>query len=342
MGGPGRVNSVAVEPEVVAARERIAALGAKETLLRSGSGATIRFGIAGWTHRTMTAAGVFYPARCTSAEQRLRHYSSRFSLVEVDSAYYALPSAENSALWAGRTPPEFTFDVKAHALMTGHATDVARLPQGVRELLPAALASRRRLRAASLPAEVVDESWRLFAAGLQPLVDSGKLGSVLLQYPPWMDPTREHATAIAQGAARLREAGMRCAVELRNAGWFTGKIGSRTIEFLREHGIPFVVVDEPQGMENSVPPVLEATSPRLAVVRFHGQRAETWDVPNVTVEERFRYLYSGAELEPWAARIVSLAERARDVHVVFNNCYANYAAANALELAALVARSLPP
>jgi uncharacterized protein YecE (DUF72 family) len=287
----------------------------------------------------MTAPGVFYPPGASSAEQRLRHYASLFSFVEIDAAYYAIPSAATAGRWAERTPPGFVFDVKAHALMTGHATEVGRLPARVRELLPHSLA-RRRLRPDSLPPDAVDECWRLFIEGLEPLRSSGKLGSILLQYPPWFVPGREEAGTIERSAARLAAAGMRCAVELRNAGWFRGRVGARTIEFLAERRIPFVVVDEPQGLENSVPPVVVATSPDLVVIRLHGQRAESWDVPGTSVEERFRYLYSREELEPWAARVAELAGQAAEVHVVFNNCYANLGAANALEMATLVQRIL--
>jgi len=39
----------------------------------------------------MTAPGVFYPGGVTKPEARLRHYASRFPMVEVDSTYYAIP-----------------------------------------------------------------------------------------------------------------------------------------------------------------------------------------------------------------------------------------------------------
>jgi uncharacterized protein YecE (DUF72 family) len=321
------------------ARTRIRALEGTETAIHAGR-SVIRFGIAGWTHRTMVAAGVFFPPRTTTAEQRLRHYASVFSFVEVDSGYYAIPTSANAARWAERTPDGFLFDVKAHALMTGHAAELERLPAHIRAKLPASLAGKRRLRADSLPREVVDDCWTAFLDALRPLKDEGKLGSILLQFPPWLEPGRTEAASIVEAADRVHSAGMRCAVELRNASWFSGRVGDRTIEFLRERAIPFVIVDEPQGMDNSVPPVVAVTSPALAVFRFHGQRASTWDVPGVSVEERFRYLYSPSELEPWAGRILEAAERSAEVHVVFNNCYANFAPANALEMAAAVSRRL--
>src|SRR2546423_57202 len=88
------------------------------------NGGLIRFGTAGWTDKTLTAAGVFYPAGVDDAEERLRYYASRFPLVEVDSTYYALPARRMAELWAERTPRDFTFNVKAHALMTGQPSEV--------------------------------------------------------------------------------------------------------------------------------------------------------------------------------------------------------------------------
>ncbi len=97
---------------------------------------SVRIGTASWTDPTMTAAGVFYPDGADSAEERLAYYASQFPLVEVDATYYALPSRRTAELWVERTPPDFTFDVKAHALMTGQPTETKRLPKDLRAALP--------------------------------------------------------------------------------------------------------------------------------------------------------------------------------------------------------------
>jgi uncharacterized protein YecE (DUF72 family) len=96
------------------------------------------------------------------------------------------------------------------------------------------------------------------------------------------------------------------------------------------------MVDGPQGFKSSVPPIVAATSPDLAVVRFHGRRAETWEAQNIKTVERFRYLYDEDELEEWVPRVRDAAGQARQTHVLFNNCYANYGATNALMLAELL------
>jgi uncharacterized protein YecE (DUF72 family) len=298
----------------------------------------IRFGTAGWTDPTLTAPGVFYPDDARTAEGRLRYYASRFPLVEIDSTYYALPAERTAQLWASRTPRGFVFDVKANALMTGHSTETSRLPKELRDALPPELASKRRISPASLPDELRDEVWRMFLSALEPLRKSDKLGSVLLQFPPWFGPSRANADAVLAAVRRLGD--VRGAVELRNAKWFQGRTAERTVKLLADHAIPFVMVDEPQGHANSVPPLRATTSPKLALVRLHGRRGETWSMPNVSVQERFCYLYDRAQLGEWVSPIRDAAQTAEEVHVVFNNCYSNYGTTNALEMAALVAKAL--
>ena len=108
----------------------------------------------------------------------------------------------------------------------------------------------------------------------------------------------------------MRLAGMTCAVEFRNASWLNEKNAERTLGFLEDKGLAFVMVDEPQGFKSSVPPVTAVTSD-LALVRFHGRNRETWEAKGITPAERFRYLYSRDELEEWAPRIRQARARRR-------------------------------
>jgi uncharacterized protein YecE (DUF72 family) len=304
--------------------------------IASPSGGHIRVGTASWTDPTMTARGVFYPDSADTAEERLAYYASRFPIVEVDATYYALPARRTAELWVERTPPDFTFDIKAHALMTGQPTEVKRLPKDLREALPAELAAKSRIYAKDLPDDIRDEVWARFADALEPLAETGQLGSILLQYPRWFFTSSENRDTIEDATSRLRSAGLVGAVEFRSASWFNDKNIERTLRFLGDRAIPLVVVDGPQGFKSSVPPVVAAPSPDLAIVRFHGRRGATWEAAGVQTVERFRYLYDETELADWAPRVRDIAAQARDTHVLFNNCYANYGSTNALELARLL------
>jgi uncharacterized protein YecE (DUF72 family) len=299
------------------------------------SGGRIRVGTASWTDPTMTAPGVFYPTGQDSAEERLTYYASRFPLVEVDATYYSLPARRTSELWVERTPPDFTFDIKAHALMTGQPTETKRLPKDLRMQLPPELAEKTRIYAKDLPDELKASVWEWFLDGVEPLREAGQLGSVLLQYPRWFFTSSQNRDLILEAQERLGE-DVRVAVEFRNGSWFNEKNIERTMRFLEDHKLPLVMVDGPQGFKSSVPPIAATTSPDLAVVRFHGRRAETWEAKGIPTVERFRYLYDRDELEEWVPRIRQAAAQAKDTHVLMNNCYANYGSTNARELAALL------
>ncbi len=111
-----------------------------------------------------------------------------------------------------------------------------------------------------------------------------------------------------------------------------------TLAFLEEHHLSYVCVDAPQGFRSSMPPVAAATAP-LAEVRFHGRNRETWEAPGIGAAERFRYDYSPAELQEWVPRVKALAEQAGRVHVLMNNCYADYGVKSARQLAMLLEQS---
>ena len=153
----------------------------------------ILIGTASWTDKSLIASGRFYPAKCNSPEERLRYYASQFPLVEVDSSYYAMPKPEVAQLWAERTPPTFTFNIKAFRLFTGHQTSPAALPKDVAEALGPV--EKRNLYYKDLPREITDELWRQYREGIEPLKRSGKLAAVHFQFAPWVayhPKNREH------------------------------------------------------------------------------------------------------------------------------------------------------
>lgn len=79
--------------------------------------------------------------------------------------------------------------------------------------------------------------------------------------------------------------------------------------------------------------VVAATSPDLAVVRMHGH-SDKWESKDI--HERFGYRYTETELTQWAPKVRALARDATDTHVLFNNCYRDYAQVNAQRLTELL------
>ncbi len=253
--------------------------------------------------------------------------------MEADAGFYAIPDRVVTANWVERTPANFVFNMKAHALMTGHATDVARLPRSIRDEIPESLGAR--IYAKDLPLELRDEVWRQFRIAAEPLHEAGKLGAILLQFAPWIQPNKQTPAMLTRVREQLGE--LPAAVEFRNPSWMEPRLRERVWAQLRDHGMTFVVADTPPGTPTSVPIAPAITTPELAIVRLHGRRSELWGAKEATVLEKYRYLYDARELEEWLAIILELAEEAERVHVVFNNCYANYGTTNALEMAGLLA-----
>jgi uncharacterized protein YecE (DUF72 family) len=290
----------------------------------------ILVGTCSWTDRSLVESGRFYPADAKTPEERLRYYAEQFPIVEVDSTYYGLPSERNAALWVERTPENFVFDVKAYSFFTQHPTQVASLPKDLRQEVVSAVGDKKRFYYRDAPPDIRDELWRRFTDALLPLDSAGKLGIVLFQFPPWFMPGAESKDYVAEAQERLGQ--YRLAVEFRNNRWLSDLNQERTLRFLSERRIPFVCVDEPQGLPASVPPVATATA-EIALVRFHGRNREAWAKKGATVAERFDYLYSEEELEEWVEPVRGLAKEARQVHLLMNNCVEDKAVVNARQLA---------
>jgi uncharacterized protein YecE (DUF72 family) len=294
----------------------------------------ILIGTSSWTDPTLVKEGNFYPAGVSTAEARLRFYATRFPLVEVDSSYYFPPSEKNSVLWIERTPPGFTFNIKAYSLLTNHPTRPDSLYADVREWLPPETLAKRNVYRVGLPDAAVEEVWQRFHDALMPLHSAGKLGAVLFQFPRWFTISRKNKDYIEECAARLRD--FRIAVEFRHASWMSLENEEETLGFLEDLDLPYVCVDMPQGFDSSVPPVAAATADDLAMVRFHGRNEAAWNVRSETASDRFRYDYSTPELREWAPRIGALAEQVRETHVLMNNCYRDFAVRNARELGGIL------
>ncbi|POX41462.1 DUF72 domain-containing protein [Streptomyces sp. Ru73] len=281
-------------------------------------------GTCSWTDPALVRSG-WYPPGQRDAEGRLRYYAERFPVVEVDATYYALPSVRNSALWAERTPPGFRFDVKAFSLLTGHPTPPRALPPDLRS------ARERPGGARGTDPALLDEVWDRFGQALEPLRRAGRLGTLLFQFPPWCAPGPRWEEFLTR--CRERAQGWPVAAEFRHPGWWQEDRAARTAALLTELDMAAVAVDMTQTLPESVPPVTPVTSPRTAVVRFHG-RSTAWG--RGSKEDRFRYAYGASELAEWVPRIRGMADRAERVHVLFNNCCGDAAVRAAAQMQQLL------
>jgi uncharacterized protein YecE (DUF72 family) len=297
---------------------------------------TIKVGTASWTDPTLIKSKRFYPPGCSSAEARLRFYATQFPLVEVDSSYYAMPSAVNSALWAERTPDEFTFNIKAFRLFTGHQTDRAMFPKDMQAALPQN--GNKNLYYRQMPREILQELWRRYLEALEPLRQAGKLGAVHFQFAPWVINNIEGRKHVEDCADVI--AGYTMAVEFRHESWFAdAERRARTLAFERERGLVNVIVDEPQGPANSIPAVWEVTNDDLALLRLHGRNHATWNIQGGTASSaRFNYDYNDDELDGLATEIYEISQAVAQTHVVFNNNFEDQGQRNARTMDAILSR----
>lgn len=295
-------------------------------------------GVTAWTEPTLVKSGLFYPQDVTSAEERLRYYAANFPITEVDSTYYAPPARNVAQAWADRSPDGFVFDVKAYRLLTEHPTPPGSLWRDIREDLPPDLAKKRNLYPKDLPADVRDEAMRRFLDALSPVRGAGKLGVLLFQFPQWFVPGKHAFDTLDALAPAV--APDRAAVEFRQHLWMDEKHAEHTLTFLDERDLAYVCVDEPQGFKSSVPPAVAATADDVAVVRFHGRNADTWEKKGVTAAERFAYDYPDAELQEWVPKLRELRNDANTVHALMNNCYRDFGVRNGATLASMLGENV--
>ena len=177
------------------------------------------------------------------------------------------------------------------------------------------------------------EDEKLVRAGFDVLRDAEKLGAVLLQFPFSFHRTSETVSYLDSVLKRFADYPL--VVEVRHATWNVPEV----FELLRERGAGFCNIDQPL-IGNSIEPSERVIRP-LGYVRLHGRRYDTWFSDNEQVPsfERYNYLYSEEELQPWAARVEKIANAAREVYVITNNHYQGKGVVNALELISMLTKS---
>lgn len=275
----------------------------------------IEIGLTGWgDHDDLYPAG-------TSAKHKLAWYARYFSVVEVDSSFYAVLSEDTYRRWLSETPPGLTFILKAFQGMTGHAR--GKTPFGG-------------------PGEM----FQAYLNSIRPMVESGRLKAIMFQFPPWFDCTPEHIRQLR--AIRKWMGALPLALEFRNQSWFSRDTRESTLSFMREEGWIHIVCDEPQVGQGSVPTVLEPTDVNLTLVRLHGRNESGWTQSGSPHWRELRnlYRYNREELLEWRDKLGELESKGtKEICMIFNNNSGGDAAANALqmmELLGLSVRELPP
>jgi len=251
----------------------------------------IKIGTSGFSYDDWI--GPIYPEGLPRSDQ-LAFYAREFATVEINATFYRVPDERTVGGWIRKSPAGFLFSVKAHRGLT-HERENPDLAS--------------------------------FADSLAPLLESGKLGCVLAQFPYSFHASpsnREYLHWLRHGLSEFP-----VVVEFRNAGWVT----QATLDLLRQLDLGFCCVDEPR-LPGLMPPVVVATGP-VAYVRFHGRNSAKW-YNHKEAWERYDYTYSPEELREWVPKLRQLDTSAPLTLVYFNNHFAGQAVRGARDLGQLL------
>ena len=259
------------------------------------SPALVRVGPAGWSYPDWS--GYVYPTHRSKDFHEATYLAGFFDTIEINTSFYQPLRPDHAASWVDRVSanPAFLFTAKLWQRFTHDPSASAEDERAVR-------------------------------AGFDVLRDAEKLGAVLLQFPFSFHCTPETVSYLTSVLKRFADYPL--VVELRHSSWQT----KETLALLSEHRAGFCNIDQPV-IGHSLKPSAESTSP-VGYVRLHGRRYDTWfsDDPTTPPQERYNYLYSLEELDPWVARIHTIQKHTRNIFVVTNNHFQGKAVVNALQL----------
>lgn len=255
-------------------------------------------------------SGVFYPKGGKKPVNELEFYAGYFNAVEINSTFYRPASAAMARGWVNKTPADFVFTVKAWQKFT-HA---AKLGDG---------ASDTGERWAPFERADVER----FSEGIEPLVEAGRLGALLFQYPAGF--VRDAANLERLEAALSSFDICPKVVELRHRSWSDHR--DETAALLGRLRTTWAFIDEPK-FSTSVKQDLTATD-ELTYLRLHGRNAEKW-WKHQDAWERYDYFYQAENIRRLAAKLKQLAGKSprSKFYVFFNNHARGQAVANALML----------
>jgi uncharacterized protein YecE (DUF72 family) len=264
----------------------------------------VHIGPAGWSYKDWE--GVVYPKKAGSKFDPLSYLAQFFDTIEINSSFYRPPTPTTTKSWARRVADnsEFTFTAKLHRVFTherGKAT-------------------------------VEDE--KAFREAMDPLVEAGKLGAILIQFPWSFKNTDEERAYLMRLLTQFQEYPL--VLEVRHVSWNTPAI----YEELEERGVGICNIDQPV-FSKSIKPAAVTTS-GIGYVRLHGRNYADWFREQAPRDDRYNYLYSLDELDPWITRIKEVAKQTRESYVITNNHFLGKAVVNALEIKSILAGKKVP
>jgi uncharacterized protein YecE (DUF72 family) len=287
----------------------------------------VRIGTCGWNYPAGRGSwnGIFYPPGAGRRFDELRYYAEHFDTVEVNSTFYRLPRVETTRSWAARTPAAFEFSVKLHQSFT-HPAMAGRGPGTAGPRVSAAPDAPAPSDEPMTVPRVTERDVDGFCESIDPLAQAGKLGALLVQFPPSFKLT-PRSVAYLEWLLRAF-ADYSPAVELRDRSWSDDL--KTTLTLLNDARAAWVQIDEPKFRfsvrQNRLPNVTH-----FYYMRLHGRNAARW-WQHDEAEDRYDYLYSPEELKPFSETVTAVRTLVRKAYLYLNNHFAAKSVADAVEL----------
>ena len=117
-------------------------------------------------------------------------------------------------------------------------------------------------------------------------------------------------------------------MELRHKSW--SDQAAAIFDLLHEHGAAWAQIDEPK-FRFSIRQDLMPNIKGIYYMRLHGRNAEQW-WEHEKSEDRYNYLYSEAELDPFARAVRTARALVKKQYIYLNNHFAAQAVADAAVL----------
>ncbi len=256
-------------------------------------------GPAGWAYKDWN--GIVYPVKRPKGFSPVRYLSQFFDTIEINSSFYGPPTPSTAKKWIEESSDNarFLFTAKLWRVFTHEF-------------------------------ELTSANEAEFRPGMEALRDNGKLGALLIQFPWSFKNEPERQSYLDRLCKRFADFPL--VVEVRHASWNQPAF----FEWLVERGIGIANIDQPL-FHRSIKPDHSATT-HIGYVRLHGRNYQQWWVEQDRKQplERYNYLYSVDELEPWVDRIRTVAAKTEKTFAVTNNHNLGKAVVNAAEIESLL------
>lgn len=265
----------------------------------------ILIGTAGFSYKDWE--GIVYPPGLKKRQHPLQYLAQYFDTCEINTSFYGHIQPKTGKQWCesvAEVNPRFEFTAKLFRSFT-HAPGAVLQSTSAATLNP------------------FQEDEAKAKEGLDSLASRGKLGALLMQFPISFKNIDENRDYLQTLIERFREYPL--VVEVRHATWDNPEI----LANFAAQNVAFCNIDQPL-LGRAIRATAHATAP-LAYVRLHGRNYKEW-FQSDNRDDRYNYLYTPKQLEPWKEKIERLGEKTEKTFAVTNNHYKGKAAVNALEL----------